>query len=111
MFLKVLAGKVQMRSPVSIGEDADILEDLVTQAPHVQVVADVLHQLQDQLSLVQRHHVRPGLFPNLSRQLHAGRSWRRQEGGRPIDGGDEGFEQAALFELVGGHLAHRRRLA
>ena len=35
------------------------------------------------------------------------RLWR-VEGGRPIDGGDDGLEQAALLELVGADLPHGR---
>ena len=97
--------------PVSIGENAHILEDLVAEAPHVQVVADVLHQLQDQLRLVQGHHVCPRLFPDLAGQLDVAAAGRRQERRRPVDGGDEGLEQAALLELVGGDLADRRRFA
>ena len=40
-------------SPISLGQDSYVLEDLVAQPPDVEVVADVLHQLEDQLRLVQ----------------------------------------------------------
>ena len=40
-------------SPISLGQDSYVLEDLVAQPPDVEVVADVLDQLEDQLRLVQ----------------------------------------------------------
>ena len=79
----------------------------MAQAAHVQVVADVLHQLQYQLRLVQGRHVRPRLLPYLSGQLAAVRR-QRQEGGRAVDGGDQRLGQAALLELVRRHLSYRR---
>lgn len=48
-----------------MGEDGDVLQDLVAQGPHVQVVADVLHQLEDQLTLVQTLQLRAGLPADL----------------------------------------------
>ena len=77
----------------------------MAQTSHVKVVTNVFHQFEYQLGLVERGHVCPRLFPDLSRQLaHVG--GRGEEGGRAVDGCDEGLGEAALFKLVRRHLAH-----
>ena len=39
--------------PVSLGQDADVLKNFVAQPSHVQIVADVLHEFKNQVSLIQ----------------------------------------------------------
>lgn len=89
------------------------LENLVAQAAHVQVVADVLDELEDELLLVERAQLVPvaparlGVVADERVRVLAER--RADERERAVHVAHERPQQAAALELVRRHLAHGRR--
>ena len=102
--LALLTRHQEQGAAVRVGEDSHILQDLVAQRPNLQVVTDVLDELQHEFGLIQALQVRPGFFPDLSRQLRPpGRLG--EEGRGAVHRGDPRLGQPALLELLGGDLA------
>ena len=116
------------RTPISPGKNAHVLEDLVTEAPGVDLRVDVLHQLDHQLGLVEGVQVVPALLPDLPGQLTgdvecggAEQVWNQEsrvesivelslspeEGGSAVDAGHDGLVQSPLLKVVRGDLPHR----
>ena len=71
LFLRIALDQEE-RTPISPGKNAHVLEDLVTEAPGVDLRVDVLHQLDHQLGLVEGVQVVPALLPDLPGQLTGG---------------------------------------
>ena len=119
LFLRITLDQEE-RTPISPGKNAHVLEDLVTEAPGVDLRVDVLHQLDHQLGLVEGVQVVPALLPDLPGQLTGGVECggaeqvqkesrvesfvelclSPEEGGSAVDAGHDGLVQSPLLKVV-----------
>lgn len=134
-----LALNEEQRAAIRVQQRTDVLQDLVAQGPHVQLVIDVFdlrnrhslrakgykvntiretHQLEDEILLVEVPELVPGSPLRPARVAGADLRPRRltgvarrhaQEGRRAVDRVDDRLQEAASLELVCRDLAHRRR--
>lgn len=86
--MSLLPSDEEQRAPVRVREDAHVLQDLVAEAPDLQLVADVLDELEDELALVQLQQLPPAPPPRPAplMPLLQGRG-QGEEGGMAFGGG------------------------
>ena len=71
----------------------------MAETPHVQVVADVLNKLKNELCLIEGLQIGPALLSDLSGEL-IGACEGAEEGGGAVDARHNGLGQAPLLEVM-----------
>ena len=71
----------------------------MAETPHIEVVADVLHKLKNELRLIKGLQVGPALLSDLAGEL-VGAGEGAEEGGGAVDARHDGLGQAALLKVM-----------